>query len=184
MEEIGVGSVLICEPFMRDSGFKRSVILLCDYVKDEGTVGYVINKPMNLNINEVIEDFPEFEAQIFYGGPVASDTLHFLHTKGELIRGAIEVSEGIYWGGDFEEIKFLIKTQVLTPNDISFYLGYSGWSAGQLEDELAYGSWISSEMDRNFLFRKNMKDLWKLILEKKGKHFTVISTMPDSLYQN
>ena len=63
------GQVLIAEPFMVDPYFKRSVVLLCEH-HNEGTVGFILNKNIDMKINDLMSDFPEFEADVFYGGPV------------------------------------------------------------------------------------------------------------------
>ena len=100
------GKVLISQPFMRDGCFKRSVILLTEYSK-KNVIGFVLNKPLNMTIDGLTDDFPAGGSQLSIGGPVATNTLHFLHTF-RRIPDAIEVVNGIYWGGNFETIRQLL----------------------------------------------------------------------------
>jgi putative transcriptional regulator len=182
--KITTGNLLIAEPFMQDPTFKRSVILLCEHTIEEGSIGFVLNKPINMNIDELVADFPEFESEVYYGGPVATDTIHFVHNVGNLLEDSVEVSRGIYWGGDFNKLKFLIESELIKSVNIRFFVGYSGWTSGQLNDELKYGSWVISDMHPNYLFKSKPSKLWKEVLHNKGENFSVIAQMPDSNSQN
>src|SRR5215217_6150445 len=98
------GKLLVAEPFQRESFFKRAVVLICQH-DDKGTVGLIINKITDLKINEAIEDFPEFNVPVYFGGPEKTDNIFYVHTYGDLIEGSIKIAEGIYWGGNFEQLK-------------------------------------------------------------------------------
>ena len=95
----GRGKILISEPLLMDYYFKRSVVLLAEH-NDEGSFGVIMNKPLAVKLNEVVKDFPEFDSEIYLGGPVQSDSLFFIHTLGDKIEGSQEIIEGIYWGGE------------------------------------------------------------------------------------
>jgi len=172
------GKLLLAEPFMLDANFKRAVILLCD-CHYEGALGFIVNKPMDIRVDELLEDFPEKEMKLYFGGPVAHDTIHFIHRKGDLVENSVEIANGIFWGGEFDKIKFLMKNEVITADDIRFFIGYSGWSPGQLEEELAYKSWILANMDKNYLFSGKSTDLWSQVMNNKGGHFQVIADISD-----
>jgi putative transcriptional regulator len=178
------GKVLIAEPFMQDSYFKKSVVALCDYSKKEGSVGFILNRPTNLKMEEVMQDFPEFDSIIYYGGPVANDTIHYIHRLGDLVEGSKEIMPGLFWGGDFKKLKFLINTGVIKPYDIRFYIGYSGWSAGQLEDEMDINSWVIDDMDINYPFMDNHLEMWNVCLHNKGNNYSVMADMVDSISMN
>ncbi|MBR9920585.1 MAG: YqgE/AlgH family protein [Bacteroidetes bacterium] len=177
------GNVLLSEPFMLDSNFKRAAILLCEH-NPEGSLGFIMNKPLNMRIDDLIADFPEFEAEVFFGGPVQTDTIHYVHNLGDLLDDSVQVSKGIYWGGDFEKLKFLISNKLVKPYSIRFFVGYSGWSEGQLIDEMDYGSWVMADMHPNYIFKSKPAELWKLIMENKGNAYTVIAQMPDGINYN
>ena len=138
------GCLLVAEPTIsNDVSFNRAVILLTEHAKD-GSVGFILNKPLTYSINDLI---PEIEANflVYNGGPVEQDNLYFLHNVPELIPNSIEISYGLYWGGDFETTKNLINEGKVSKENIRFFLGYSGWESNQLEDEMEDNSWIILE---------------------------------------
>src|SRR5690554_7572137 len=138
------GDLLIAEPsIIGDSSFNRSIILLADHT-EEGSIGFILNKPLDYTIQDLI---PEIKARfkIYNGGPVEQDNLYFIHKVPELIPNSIEISLGIYWGGDFDKVAELIAKNELSEKHIRFFLGYSGWETDQLEDELKINSWVVTE---------------------------------------
>jgi putative transcriptional regulator len=181
--EIKAGTILVAEPFMLDPNFKRSVVLICEH-NDVGTTGFIINKPVDIKIHELVPDFPESKAAVHIGGPVAVDSLHFLHNVGDLLDNSQEVCPGVYWGGDFEKLKFLMETGVIQDQNIRFFIGYSGWSEGQLIEEMQETSWLTEVMDANYLFRVKPFVLWQTVLHNKGNTYTVIAQMPDAVSLN
>jgi len=168
---------------MLDPNFKRGVVLLCEHEKD-GSIGFILNKSLDMGVTDLIADFPEFEAPVYYGGPVQKDTIHYIHNVGDLLDNSTQVCPGVYWGGDFEKLKFLISSQLIEPENIRFFVGYSGWSETQLEDELELGSWVMGDMDANYLFKNKPQSLWKKALQNKGDTYSVIAQMPDGLSMN
>lgn len=183
--EIEVGKTLIAEPFMMDTNFKRAVVGICEYSKSKGTVGFILNKPINMDITELIGSVnTEEKFEVHYGGPVATDTLHYIHNVGELLDDSIKVSEGIYWGGDFKKLKFLIESGLIHRDNIRFYIGYSGWEAGQLKQELLSGSWIVSELYANYIFKSKSNALWQTALDHKGDAYSIIAQIPNYISHN
>lgn len=178
------GKVLLAEPFMADPNFKRSVVLICEHSKEDGTIGFILNKPIKMQISELIGNFPEFESEVYYGGPVSTDTIHYVHNVGDLLEESIEINRGVYWGGDFEKLKFLITSKLILPKNIRFFVGYSGWSPGQLRDELKYKSWVVSDMHANYLFKSKPHHLWQQVMHHKGDVFSVIAQIPEYTSEN
>jgi putative transcriptional regulator len=178
MSDIHKGMILVAEPFMLDENFSRSVVLICEHT-EEGTTGFVINRPIESRIHQLIEGFPKFNAEVYLGGPVSRDSLHFLHNVGNLIDDSVEVCPGVWWGGDFEKLRFLIESEVIHDYNIKFFIGYSGWSEGQLAEELTEPSWLIDEMDANYLFKIKPYVLWQTVLHNKGNIYSVIAQMPD-----
>ncbi len=172
------GNILIAEPFLMGGPFKRSVVTICEHRQD-GTVGFILNRKMDMKVSDLIDEFPEFEGNVYYGGPVDTDTIHFIHNVAELIDGSTEIVKGLYWGGDFERIKFLISTKLIESKNIKFFIGYCGWSEGQLEDELNSGSWIVDEMFSSYAFKEYKDGLWSKVLNNKGDRYSVIANMSD-----
>lgn len=181
---IGRGTALIAEPFMLEQTFKRAVLLLCEHNTEDGTVGFILNKKTDFVVHELIENFPEFDAAVYMGGPVSPETLHYIHNVGDLLEGSIEITRGVYWGGHFEKLKFLIESELIKPKNIRFFLGYSGWVPDQLNEEIESGSWIIEEMHANYIFKEAPEKLWKQILINKGNTYSVIAQMKDSTRVN
>lgn len=179
---IKAGKVLVSEPFMNEPTFARTVIGICDHSTKDGTVGFILNKPIKVSINELIPDIKtEEKIRVHYGGPVATDTIHYIHNLGELIEESVPVAKGVYWSGNYEKVKFLINSGLVKYDNLIFYIGYSGWSPGQLMDELVHHkSWMVSDLDPNYVFKLKPTDLWKQVLDHKGKQYSVIAQMPDN----
>ncbi|MEP6736501.1 MAG: YqgE/AlgH family protein [Chryseolinea sp.] len=171
------GRLLISEPYLPDPNFERTVVLLCEH-NDEGSFGFVVNKPSIIKINEVMEDIRNVGEPVFVGGPVQQDTLHFLH-RNTNIEKAVKIRDEIYWGGDFESLLVNLDTSVIRSGDVRFYLGYSGWASGQLELELQEDSWIVCDfVNDELLFDTDPAVVWKKALESMGGRFSVYSNYP------
>jgi len=181
--KVNAGQILLSEPFMTDPNFKRSAVVLCEHT-EEGSLGFVLNKKIDMQINDLMADFPEFDCPIYFGGPVATDTIHFMHNVGDLLEGSQRVSEGVWWGGEFEKLKFLVTSELIKPDNIRFFVGYSGWSGGQLKEELETGSWVIADLDANYIFKAPPNELWERIMKDKGDRYAVISQVPDNANWN
>jgi putative transcriptional regulator len=175
--------LLVSEPYLPDPNFERSIVLLCEH-NESGSFGFVLNKPSMALLGDVMEELDEFQATIFVGGPVQQDTLHYLHNCSE-IQGATQITDDVYWGGDFENLKFLITSKQIDPGSVKFFLGYSGWSEGQLNAELEGDSWIvSNRFDRELVFETDPKVMWKKSLESLGGRFSIYSNYPEDPRMN
>ncbi|HMG90889.1 MAG TPA: YqgE/AlgH family protein [Chryseolinea sp.] len=171
------GRLLISEPYLADPNFERTVVLLCEH-NDEGSFGFVVNKPSIIKINEVMDDVRNIEETVFIGGPVQQDTLHFLH-RNTNINNAVKIRDEIYWGGEFENLLAQLDTAAIKSGDVRFYLGYSGWGKGQLEAELQEDSWIVCDfVTDELLFDTEPTVIWKKALENMGGRFSVYSNYP------
>jgi putative transcriptional regulator len=172
------GDLLISEPFLNDPNFVRTVVLLCEH-NDEGSFGFVLNKPSQITIHELIEEVEQRDDTVFVGGPVQQNTLQFIHRNKDLIEGGMEISEGLYWGGNFEQMLTILDGNLIDKNEIKFFVGYSGWASGQLKDELELNSWI---IFRNVgvekIFDTNVESLWKEVLKTMGGKYKIISNFP------
>ncbi len=179
------GNLLIAQPFMDDSHFMRAVIGICEHDNKEGSMGFILNKPINMKLNELLPDIESDEDfKVYYGGPVTTNSLHYIHNVGDLLEDSIKIGRQLYWGGDFEKLKFLINSQLIKAHNIRFYIGYSGWSVGQLESELKLGTWIVSDWYANYTFKVKSSALWKEALINKGDKYSVIGQMPPPTNHN
>jgi len=172
------GRILISEPFMMDSNFKRSVIFLCEHNED-GTFGFVVNNDLDINLTDLVEGIENTEFKVSFGGPVNSNNLYYLHTLNELIEDCHQVNSELYTGGDFDQIKNLINSGIITTNDIRFFLGYSGWEPGQLDSEIQLNSWLVGEITSKEILSNPTKKLWNNTLEKMGGKFKILSNFPE-----
>ncbi|MCX7550305.1 YqgE/AlgH family protein [Xanthomarina sp. F2636L] len=174
------GDLLIAEPsIIGDSSFNRSIVLLADHT-EEGSIGFILNKPLDYNIQDLI---PEVKAKfkIYNGGPVEQDNLYFIHKVPELIPDSIEISLGIYWGGDFDKVAELIANNELGENNIRFFLGYSGWDANQLEEELKTNSWVVTEnVHKKSIIEKDYQFFWKEKMVELGEEYSIWSNAPEN----
>ena len=128
----------------------------------------------------MLEDFPPFDAEVFLGGPVQAQRLFFIHKKGDLIPKSILVQGDIYWSGEFSILKELIQKGLITPNDIRFFLGYSGWEPEQIIGELKEESWLISPSSSELLFGEtDPDDLWAAVLKEKGDQFAMMANFPE-----
>jgi len=179
-EKLKKGQLLIAEPsIIGDISFNRSVILLADH-NDEGSVGFIINKPLKYTINDLVPDV-EASFKIYNGGPVEQDNLYFIHNVPDLIPNSVEISSGIFWGGDFELTKNLINAGQIKKDNIRFFLGYTGWEAKQLENEMQSNSWILAEnMYRNKIIGKSTTDFWKEKILELGGDYIIWSNAPEN----
>jgi putative transcriptional regulator len=174
------GKLLIAEPsIIGDLSFNRSVILLADHNKD-GSVGFIINKVLKYTINDLVPDI-EVDFKIYNGGPVEQDNLYFIHNIPELISNSIEISNGIFWGGDFETTKKLINDGIIKEDNIRFFLGYTGWDSSQLEQEMNSNSWIVTENHyQNKIIGISAANFWKEKIQELGGDYIIWSNAPEN----
>ena len=172
------GCILISEPFLPDPNFERTVILVCDH-NSEGSVGFILNRTADIKLGDVVEEFIESEKDLYVGGPVEQNTMHFIHRIAYQLEGSLALSEGISWGGDFEILKLLINTKQVSLNDLRFFLGYSGWAPRQLQREINEKTWIVYKPDSLAeIWEMNPTDMWRIILKKMGGKFKMMSNYP------
>lgn len=172
------GDLLISEPYLPDPNFERTVILLCEH-SDEGTFGFVLNKKANVHLKDVVENTEKVDTELFMGGPVQQDTLHFIHRSKVLAPSSNRIVEKAYWGHDFDELIDALGMGLVAIGDVQFFLGYSGWSPGQLMDEMKTKSWIVfKNTTEEMIFDWDNQDLWEACLKSMGGKYRLISKYP------
>jgi len=177
MIEPAAGILLISDPFLKDPNFMRTVVFLCEH-REQGSFGFVLNRKYENTIDEIIPDLEGFKMPVYYGGPVQTDTLHFLHQYPDEIPGSVEVIKGVYWGGDFDMVVQMIKKAEIDQNKIRFFVGYSGWGSGQLSDELTEKSWLTVKAIRKLVFHKKYEEIWKDALKQLGGDYEMMINFP------
>lgn len=148
MIELAPGILLIADPFLKDPNFLRTVVFLCEH-KEEGSFGFVLNRQYENTLDELIPELEGHKIPVYYGGPVQLDSIHFLHQYPDKIPGGQEVIKGVYWGGDFDAVVDLIQKPDFDADKIRFYIGYSGWSEGQLTTEMTEKTWLTVKQTVN-----------------------------------
>lgn len=174
------GNLLIAEPsIIGDLSFNRSVVLLADHT-NEGSIGFILNKPLEYSINDLVPEMNS-DFKVYNGGPVEQDNLYFIHKIPDLIPGSIEISLGIYWGGDFNTVVELMSENKINEKDIRFFLGYSGWDKDQLESELNSHSWVVLEnVYKDNIIEKCCDSFWKEKMLELGGDYSIWSNAPEN----
>lgn len=173
------GKLLIAEPFMDDDNFKRAVVLLCAHNED-GSFGLVLNRPSEHRLADAVPECESFDAPLYFGGPVEPNTLHYIHNYGDLLKDSVKIADGLYWGGSFEQLQTLINTRQIDPQQIRFFIGYSGWDPNQLTEEMKTNSWIVANCLPEYVFSNNPNKIWHQVLTDMGGNFKVIANMPEN----
>ncbi len=176
MEKIDAGTLLIADPFLKDPNFARSVIFLCDY--KEGAFGFVTNRKSKYVAGKIITELENCDHPVFYGGPVQQNTVHFIHCCPGLITGGEKITEEIYWGGEYDEMIALLKRNTLTTQQIRLFLGYSGWSKEQLENEIKEKTWLSTYSSQNLVFNQDIKKIWPEAIKQLDSKYQQIINYP------
>lgn len=174
---VSKGNILIAEPFLPDGNFERTVVLLCEHSEENGSFGLILNKPTSLAVNEAADMF-DIDQKIHIGGPVEQNTLHFIHTFSDL-KGSIPIGDGIYWGGDIEQMSHYSNLRQLSPSNCRFFVGYSGWAAHQLAGEIEQNSWIIYRESIESLFTWPADRMWQVILKNMGGKYRAYSNFPE-----
>jgi len=174
------GNLLVAEPsIIGDLSFNRSVVLLADH-SETGSIGFILNKPLEYTISDLV---PEVKSnfKVYNGGPVEQDNLYFIHKIPELIPDSIEISLGIFWGGDFDKVLELISNKKINHKDIRFFLGYSGWDKNQLQNELSSNSWVILQNKyKQSIIEKSYESFWKEKMVELGGNYSIWSNAPEN----
>ncbi len=172
------GRLLVSEPFMRDNYFRRAVVILAE-LNEKGTVGFMLNKPVEMFVHEVIPKFSRTDHTIYFGGPVQRDQLFYVHTLGDKIANSILIAPGLLWLGDFEQVQKMVEKREIGQREIRFFIGYSGWESGQIEGEMEKKSWFVSKINREMVFDQDTKNLWGNAIKSLGKEFEPMANFPE-----
>lgn len=177
------GKLLIADPSLKDSSFDRTVVLLTEH-NENGSVGFILNKPLGFSLKDIVPEL-NCNIEIFNGGPVEQDNLYFIHQSPEIIPNSIEICKGIYWGGDFDALKNVLKEEKINIKSLKFFLGYSGWSSKQLISEMKEDSWlVSDDAPTTKIFEHKPKNLWRNQMRNLGGEYLIWSNSPEDPSMN
>lgn len=167
------GDLLIAEPFLREEYFCHAVICIINDPTQSNTMGLVLNKPTKYLLSDLIPDISvSNNFTIFCGGPLSNDRLYYIHTMEDIIPDSQRICNGLYIGGDFRTIIDLINLKKISNNQIRFFLGYSGWDIGQLEDEIMQNVWaVTTPQNINHLFNDENDKYWHKYVRTMGDEY-------------
>ena len=180
MLTLETGTILISEPFLDDPNFERTVVLLTQYDKNEGAVGFILNKKTELLLSDLVANSNEsYQIPIYFGGPVSTDTLFFIYQNDTaLITDTVLIGNNLHWGGDFDQFIAMINAEQIKLDQIKLFLGYSGWDQHQLENEISQKAWYTYHFDEKVVIASNPNTMWRDVLQKKGGKYKMISNYP------
>ena len=184
MTHLKKGDLIIADPsIVNDIQFNRSIILITSSSIENEVVGLIINKILDYKLKDIIPEI-NIDFDVYDGGPVNQDNLYYIHNQGHLIPESIKINKQLFWSGDFETIVDLINSKKITTKDIKFCLGYTGWSAKQLINEVRDDNWIKcTKIKVEDIFTK-MSNSWKKTMINLGGEYTIWSNAPENLSHN
>ena len=174
--ELTTGKLLIADPFLADSNFARTVVLLCEHGED-GTVGFVLNNRTDIAIGDLLPEISAAMLIVNQGGPVQTDTLHMVHRIPEVL-GGNKVVDGVFWGGSYEVLQTILAGNTYDSDMLQLFVGYSGWSVGQLQEEIDQRSWIVTDFQPHILFGTDTDEMWKAAILSLGKEYEYLINLP------
>jgi len=178
------GSLLYADPLLHDAYFGRAVILVTAH-DDQGSVGFIVNKKLEVTLNDILPEPLAMDFDVDYGGPVSNDTLYFVHSIGNQVPDSIPVGKKIFWGGDFSFVADLIENRMVDPAQVKFFVGYAGWGNGQLDEELRAKSWVVGNENTGFVFDDvSCNEAWKNKMDKMGDKYSVWANFPQNPSMN
>lgn len=185
---VRTGSMLVAQPLLSESFFNHGVIALVDYSRDNGALGTVLNNRTECLLHEVIDGVdPGMKVPVYNGGPLSQDRIYFLHNLGnEIIPGSSEFAPGLFIGGEFDAAREYINLGAELNGHIRFFVGYSGWSAGQLEEELKNRVWAVGKFSRDTdkFFTGDEDSYWHRAVKSLGSRYATWKYFPKNLRSN
>jgi putative transcriptional regulator len=172
------GQLLLDSGQLRGSFFQRTVVLICQH-DAEGAFGLVLNRTTGSNVGEmIVADLPDTlkSFPLYLGGPVQPSALSFLHSDAFLADA--NVMPNLSLGHSLDSLVELGDSFSAT-RKIRMFAGYSGWSAGQLEDEMKRKAWLTHPASLELVFDTAPEDLWQAILRRKGWKYRLLAQMPE-----
>lgn len=166
------GSLLIAEPLMEDTYFSRSVILVLDEPEDGGHFGLILNKATEMTLKDLMPEWEEgIRIPVYCGGPVDLQRMFLLHSLGKILGECVEVVPGIYVGADLDKIIEYINDGGEVEGKLRFFLGYCGWSPGQLSAEIRNHTWAVDPTPERNLLKGFGDDYWRDAVMRLGGEY-------------
>ena len=168
------GSLLVAHPNMLDPNFRRTVLFISAHDAVDGALGVIINRPLGKQVGDLVNEVPPDgleDVPVFLGGPVGRNQLMFAAFEWEPGEG-LKLNHNV----GVEEAHQRIGED---PTSIRAFVGYAGWSAGQLEAEMKQKAWILQRPTREVLTPERLPKLWFHIMRGLGPWYKMLSAAPD-----
>jgi putative transcriptional regulator len=159
---------------MLDPNFRRTVLFISSHEPDDGALGVILNRPLDKHVSDLVSDEPPLalaDVPVFLGGPVGRNQLMFAAFEWEKGNG-LKLNHNV----NIDEASERIGED---PNSICAFVGYAGWSAGQLEAEMRQNAWLLQKPTRSVLKPDRLPKLWFDIMRGLGPWFKMLSAAPD-----
>lgn len=168
------GSLLVAHPNMHDPNFRRSVLFISAHDKEDGALGVILNRPLDKQVADLVSDAPPIglaSVPVYLGGPVGKNQLMFaafewVTGQGLMLNHNVGIDEAN-------------ERVVNEPDSVRAFVGYAGWSAGQLEAEMQQKAWIVQKPTREALSAEKLPKLWFDIMSGLGPWFKMLAAAPD-----
>lgn len=178
---VAPGTLLAASPEMLDPNFMHSVVLMCQH-SETGAYGLVVNRPSGHRTAKVLADHPMWalaDAELYFGGPVQLNQLQLLHTGADRVPGGMEILPRVWVGGDLDRAaQWWLEGPEAASANLRLVVGYSGWGAGQLEQELLRGSWIPAPGSPELIFMREPRQIWRAVLRSLGREAEGLENLP------
>lgn len=179
--DLKVGDVLFARPmhWQHEETYRQSVIVLIDVGENlQGITGVIINKMSNFNVNDALPEL-EHAAPLYYGGPIDKKRISYIHTNSDLL-GRIDLGEGLYWGGEYDDLLLRHEQNTMDMKNIRFMAGFTKWNRDMLEDEVQHNKWwILENLTPDMIFRCASDVLWGATLAKRNYMYGLFHLHPD-----
>ena len=179
-KQYGKGSLLIANPVLPDPNFSRTVILLCNH-NDQGSFGLVINRSTQLKAPDLfssIDILKSYNEKIYMGGPVSQSMVFYLYRSAKDVIDLDKICSGVYLGSNLETLESLYLDIENPGENIRFYLGYSGWSGGQLDGEMEQNSWLVQNANEKLVFLDSEELIWLKAVNSLGEKYQYLTKAP------
>ncbi|MFT5288905.1 MAG: putative transcriptional regulator [Planctomycetota bacterium] len=184
---VAPGTFLAAWPDLQDPNFMHGVLFMCQH-SPEGAYGLVVNRRTELTMGELMPEHPllgELDFPVYLGGPVDHGSMQFLHRVPSLVTGGVPLTDTIFLGGELESLaQYLATSPEEARDNVRIFLGYSGWGAGQLEGELATGSWLPAPANNNAVFGAAGEDLWRQVIRSARPDGEDLENLPPDVQWN
>lgn len=175
-ESISKGTILVAKPFWQNELYKRSVVLIFRHELHK-VKGIILNKVSSISLNDVVPDFG-YNAPLFFGGLNAVDGISCIHSSVD-IPGAVELGNGLFFGGDYEYLTEMSQSGMLSLDDFRFYVGQVIWDEESLIDEINEGKWWTSKISLPEFYSNSFDHLWSDKLLRENHMYGLFEDWPD-----